>query len=253
LRRRGIPAEAINLFVCKVGVTMAQTVIDPSMLDSCVRDVLNVMAHRAMAVFDPIKVVITNFEGEKVMIDVPNIPNDEKAGQHKVPFDRVVYIERSDFREKADKDYKRLAVDQTVGLRHAGKVLTVTKVIKDNKGEVSELHVTCESSTAAAKPKAFIQWVSDPIECEIRIYDRLFKHPNPENPAEVPGGFLSDINENSLQVIERAFVDTSVKNAAPLSKFQFERIGFFAVDPSSTKDQLIFNRTVPLREDAAKN
>jgi len=252
LRRRGIPAEAINLFCAKVGVTMAQTTLDPSMLEACVRDVLNVTSPRAMAVLEPLKVVIMNVDDKVMDITVPNIPNDQNSGSHTVPFGKVIYIEKSDFREKADKDYKRLAYDQCVGLRHAGKVINVTDVIKDSNGNITELHARCESSSDV-KPKAFIQWVCQPLVCEVRLYDRLFLHPNPEDTKEVPGGFLSDINRDSLTVISDAMVDRSVAGAPQFSKFQFERIGFFAVDKDSTEKRLVFNRTVLLREDSAKS
>lgn len=252
LRRRGVPPEAINLFCAKIGVTMSQTTLDPSMLDSCIRDVLNVTAHRAMAVLDPLKIVITNFDESDVKIEVPNIPNDKTAGTHTVPFGKVIYIEKSDFREKRDKDYKRLAGDQTVGLRHAGKVITVKDVIKDGD-DIVEVHVTCESSSKENKPKAFIHWVCNPLECEVRMYNRLFNHPIPEDTKEVPGGFLTDINQNSLTVIKSAYVDLSVKGADVLSRYQFERTGFFAVDKDSTSGKMVFNQTVALKEDVAKN
>jgi glutaminyl-tRNA synthetase len=253
LRRRGIPPEAINLFAAKVGVTMAQTTLDPTMLDACVRDVLNVTAHRAMAVLEPLKVVITNQPEEVVNVTVPNIPNDQNSGVHTVPFARVIYIEKTDFREEADKDYKRLACNQCVGLRHAGKVIKVSNVIKDKSGEVTEVHVTCEDSSTCAKPKAFVHWVSNPLTCEVRLYERLFKHPSPEDPKEVPGGYLTDINDNSLTVYKDALVDTSVKHSPVYSRYQFERIGFFAVDKESTPDKMVFNRTVMLREDSGKS
>jgi len=223
------------------------------MLDSCVREVLNVTVPRAMAVLDPLKLVITNLTEETVDIAVPNIPNDQNSGVHTVPFGKIIYIERSDFREKADKDYKRLACDQNVGLRHAGKVIKVTDVIKNSKGDILELHATCEASGSVTKPKAFIHWVSNPLHCEVRLYEKLFLHPNPEDPKEVPGGFLSDINKDSLKVVSDAMVDVSVKGAKEFSRFQFERIGFFAVDKDSTEKKLVFNRTVLLREDSSKS
>lgn len=252
LKRRGIPPEAINLFCAKVGVTMSQTTLDPSMLDACTRDVLNVTAPRAMAVLDPIKVEIINMKDETINVDVPNIPNDPELGNHKVPFNKIIYIEREDFRETASKDYKRLAANQPVGLRHAGRVITVTDVVKDSTGEVIELKVTAVDSKDAEKPKAFIHWVSDPIRCEVRLYNKLFKHPNPEDAREVPGGYLSDISEDSLTVVQNAFVDRSVENAGVLSRFQFERLGFFAVDSDSTSNKMVFNRTVALKEDSGK-
>ncbi|KAM9504751.1 glutamine--tRNA ligase [Salvelinus alpinus] len=254
LRRRGFPSEAINNFCAKVGVTVAQATMEPHMLESCVRDVLNDHAPRAMAVLEPLKVTITNLpEGIRNDVRVPDFPANEFMGSHVVPFTRTIFIEQSDFREVMEKGYKRLTPDQPVGLRHAGYVISVQKVIKDAQGRVVELEVYCCSShEAAEKPKAFIHWVSEPQKCEIRLYERLFLHKNPEDPSEVPGGFLSDINPNSLQVIDSALVDISVSKAKVFDKFQFERVGYFALDPDSTADKLVFNRTVTLKEDPGK-
>ncbi|XP_029579587.1 glutamine--tRNA ligase [Salmo trutta] len=254
LRRRGFPSEAINNFCAKVGVTVAQATMEPHMLESCVRDVLNDHAPRAMAVLEPLKVTITNLpEGIRNDVRVPDFPANEFMGSHVVPFTRTIFIEQSDFREVMEKGYKRLTPDQPVGLRHAGYVISVQKVIKDAQGRVVELEVHCCSShEAAEKPKAFIHWVSEPQKCEIRLYERLFLHKNPEDPSEVPGGFLSDINPNSLQVIDSALVDISVSKAKVFDKFQFERVGYFALDPDSTADKLVFNRTVTLKEDPGK-
>ncbi|XP_013387414.1 glutamine--tRNA ligase [Lingula anatina] len=253
LRRRGFPPEAINMFTAKVGVTMSQTVIDPSMLDSCVRDVLNVKAPRAMAVLDPLKVTITNFPSETTEIEVPDFPAEESRGSHKVSFGKTIFIEKTDFKEKNEKGYKRLAPDQPVGLRHAGFVISVEKVIKDNDGSVCELEVSCKKVADAEKPKAFIHWVADPVICEVRLYERLFRHKNPEDPNEVPGGFLSDCNKDSLTVLPSAMVDQSVRGAKVYDKFQFERQGYFSVDPDWTEKKLVFNRTLTLKEDPGKN
>uniref|UniRef100_A0A6Q2XFA3 Glutamine--tRNA ligase n=1 Tax=Esox lucius TaxID=8010 RepID=A0A6Q2XFA3_ESOLU len=254
LRRRGFPPEAINNFCAKVGVTVAQVTMEPHMLEACVRDVLNDHAPRAMAVLEPLKVTITNLpEGTWNDVRVPDFPANEFMGSHVVPFTRTIFIEQSDFREVIEKGYKRLTPDQPVGLRHAGYVISVQKVIKDAQGRVAELEVLCCSShEVAEKPKAFIHWVSEPKKCEVRLYERLFLHKNPEDPSEVPGGFLSDINPNSLQVIDCALVDCSVSKAKVFDKFQFERVGYFAVDPDSTEDKLVFNRTVTLKEDPGK-
>uniref|UniRef100_A0A667Y0F5 Glutamine--tRNA ligase n=1 Tax=Myripristis murdjan TaxID=586833 RepID=A0A667Y0F5_9TELE len=249
LRRRGFPAEAINNFCARVGVTVAQVTMEPHLLEACVRDVLNETAPRAMAVLEPLKVTITNLP-ENSDVRVPDFPANEAKGSHVVPFTRTIFIEQSDFREKG---YKRLTPEQPVGLRHAGYVIFVQRVIKDSQGKVVALEVTCCSSTETAeKPKAFIHWVSQPLKCEVRLYERLFLHRNPEDPSEVPGGFLSDINPNSLQVISSAFVDSSVKGAKVFDKFQFERVGYFSLDPDSTADKLVFNRTVTLKEDPGK-
>ncbi|PSN34384.1 putative glutamine--tRNA ligase [Blattella germanica] len=174
LRRRGFPAEAINNFCAQMGVTGAQAVVNPHMLEAYVRDHLNVSAPRAMAVLEPLKVTITNFPfPESTDIEVPNFPNNPERGSHTVPLTKVLYIERSDFREVGEKGYRRLTPDQPVGLRHAGLVIALSKVIKDSQGNVTELEVMCESSTAAEKPKAFIHWVSQPVAIIVRQYDRL--------------------------------------------------------------------------------
>eukprot|EP00058_Branchiostoma_floridae_P016232 XP_002601720.1 hypothetical protein BRAFLDRAFT_121196 [Branchiostoma floridae] len=257
LRRRGFPPEAINNFCAKVGVTMAQVIIDPNMLESCVRDELNVTAPRTMAVLEPLKITITNFPSEKAIdIDVPDFPAEPSKGSHKVKFAKTIYIEKTDFKEASinmEKGYRRLTPDQPVGLRHAGYVITLESMVKDKKGEITELKVKCQQADMAEKPKAFIHWVSEPVSCEIRLYERLFKHKHPEDPEEVPGGFLTDCNKDSLTVIPAALLDASVKGAQVYDKFQFERIGYFSIDPDSKPDKLVFNRTVNLKEDAGKN
>uniref|UniRef100_A0A8C9Q359 glutamine--tRNA ligase n=1 Tax=Spermophilus dauricus TaxID=99837 RepID=A0A8C9Q359_SPEDA len=253
LQRRGFPPEAINNFCARVGVTVAQTTMEPHLLEACVRDVLNDTAPRAMAVLESLRVVITNFPAAKPLdIQVPNFPADETKGFHQVPFAPIVFIERTDFKEEPEPGYKRLAWGQPVGLRHTGYVIELQNVIKDPSGCVESLEVTCRRADAGEKPKAFIHWVSQPLICEIRLYDRLFQHKNPEDPAEVPGGFLSDLNPASLQVVEAALVDCSVALAKPFDKFQFERLGYFSVDPDSRQGQLVFNRTVTLKEDPGK-
>ncbi|XP_071900309.1 glutamine--tRNA ligase [Anas platyrhynchos] len=253
LRRRGFPPEAINNFCARVGVTVAQATMEPHLLEACVREVLNEQAPRAMAVLEPLKVTITNFPTpETIDVLVPDFPADESRGSHKVPFQPIVYIEETDFREELDKGYKRLAPGQPVGLRHAGYVIAVQNVIKNASGRVMELEVTCTKSEVAEKPKAFIHWVSEPLPCEVRLYERLFLHKNPEDPAEVPGGFLSDLNPASLRVVDNALVDRSVLAARPFDKFQFERLGYFSVDPDSREGKLVFNRTVTLKEDPGK-
>ncbi|UJR33814.1 hypothetical protein I4U23_021238 [Adineta vaga] len=241
LRRRGFPPEAINLFCARIGVTMSQTVLHPDMLDACVREVLNATAPRVMAVMEPLKVTITNFPSKNIIeLTVPNFPADESRGSHKIKFDSVIYIEKSDFTEKPSKDYKRLAPNQPCGLRHANYVLTVQDIIRDSNNEPIELKVTCQKANdeGVAKPKGFIHWISHGNKCEIRLYDRLFHHPNPDDPKEVPGGFLTDINTNSLTINSNTLVDDGVKAAKPFDKFQFERIGFFSVDPDSTNDHM---------------
>jgi len=254
LRRRGVPPEAINLFCGKVGVTMSQTQLDTSMFDACIRNVLNVMAPRSMAVLEPLKVTITNFpKDHSHSVTVPDFPADINRGTHNVPIHNVLFIDATDFKEEADKNYKRLTLKQSVGLRHAGFVISVTKVKKDKDGKPVELEVTCEKTDDCKKPKCFIQWVSDPITCEVRLYERLFFHAHPEDPNEVPGGFLTDCNKDSLTIIPSALVDKSVSNAKVFDKFHFERIGFFAFDKDSTPSKPVFNLTIRFRESDGKS
>lgn len=253
LKRRGFPSEAINNFCAQMGVTGALVSVDPSMLDAAVRDVLNITAARRLVVLEPLKVTITNFPSDNpLLVEVPNFPQNPEKGSHKVVFDRVVYIEKTDFLENADKNYHRLTPQQPVGLRHAGFVIKVEKVVKDSKGEVIELICSCDKSDAVAKPKGFVQWVSQPIELEVRLYDLLFKHKNPEDINEVPAGFLTDCNKDSLTVVN-AFADKVFEDVKIYDKFQFERIGFFSVDTDSRKGHVVFNKTVGLKEDAGKS
>lgn len=253
LRRRGFPPEAINNFCAQMGVTGAQSSVDPSALEASVRDVLNVTAPRALVVLEPLKITITNFpHKEPLGLQVPNFPNNPEKGSHSIWLDKVLYIERSDFSENPEKGYRRLTPNQSVGLRYAGFVVKVSEIIKDEQGAIKELLCVCDSSEAAEKPKAFIQWVSHPNEIEVRLYEKLFRHKNPEDANEVPGGFLSDCNQDSLNVIT-AYADASVVNAKVYDKYQFERIGYFSVDPDMREGHLVFNRTVTLKEDAGKN
>ncbi|XP_015606238.1 probable glutamine--tRNA ligase [Cephus cinctus] len=253
LRRRGFPPEAINNFCAQMGVTGAQAVVDPASLEAGVRDVLNITAPRVMAVLDPIKVTISNYRKDKPMVlTVPDFPNEPEKGEHQIIFDEVIYIEASDFRENDEKSFRRLTPNQSVGLRYAGVVITLQCVEKDAHGNITNLVVKQEPVSDKNKPKAFIHWVSKPTLVSVRLYEKLFKHKNPEDPNEVPNGFLSDINSASKKEVV-GYVDASLVNVAkPLAKFQFERIGFFSVDFDNKPDRLVFNRTVTLKEDAGK-
>lgn len=253
LRRRGFPPEAINNFCAQLGVTGAQSTVDPSMLEAYVRDYLNNTAARRMVVLDPLKITINNFPHKQaVKVSVPNFPNNPELGMHEVVFDKVIYIEKSDFMEVGDKGYRRLTKDQPVGLRHAGFVLTVDSIKKSNNGQIEEVICKCiEVDKASSKPKAFIHWVSNPITVEIRLYSPLFKHKNPDDANEVPGGFLTDCNLDSLKILE-SYADKSLLNAKIFDKFQFERLGFFSVDPDTNKNKMVINQTVTLKEDAGK-
>lgn len=253
LRRRGFPSEAINNFCAQMGVTGAQSSVEPSALEACVREVLNVTAPRALVVLEPVKVTLSNFPHEEPMkISVLNFPNNPEKGSHIIWLDRVLYIERSDFSEYPMKGYRRLTQTQSVGLRYAGFVIKVEEVIKNSNGTLQELVCVCDSSEATEKPKAFIQWVSRPTEIEVRLYENLFKHKNPEDVNQIPGGFLDDCNLDSMKIIA-AYADTSIKNATVYEKYQFERIGYFSVDPDTREGLFVFNRTVTLKEDGGKN
>ncbi|EDW84850.1 uncharacterized protein Dwil_GK14344 [Drosophila willistoni] len=253
LRRRGFPPEAINNFCAQMGVTGAQIAVDPAMLEAAVRDVLNVTAPRRLVVLEPLKVTISNFPyAAPLALDVPDFPQNPQQGNHKIVLDKTIYIERSDFSQNPDKGYRRLTPKQSLGLRHAGLVISLEKVIQDPAtGEILELICTSQLAEQAEKPKAFVQWVSQPVKLEVRLYEQLFKHKNPEDPNEVPGGFLSDINEQSVSIVQ-AYADQAISKAKVYDKFQFERIGFFSVDPDSKEQQLVFNRTVGLKEDSGK-
>ncbi|XP_055630754.1 probable glutamine--tRNA ligase isoform X2 [Toxorhynchites rutilus septentrionalis] len=252
LRRRGFPANAINNFCAQMGVTGSQSSVDPSALEACVRDVLNVKAPRTLAVLEPLKVTIKNFPYEAPQqIVVPNFPGYSEKGSHNIWLDKLIYIERSDFAEIPPKGYRRLTPSQSVGLRYAGLVITVNDILKDHEGSIIELVCICETSDAAQKPHAYIQWVSNPLEIEVRLYEKLFKHMNPEDPNEVPTGFLSDCNSESLKVVT-AYGDRSIESAKVYDQFQFERIGYFTVDPDTREGHLVFNRTVTLKEDSGK-
>lgn len=253
LRRRGFPPESINNFCAQLGVTGAQSVVDPSMLEAFVRDTLNNTAPRVMVVLEPLKITIENYpHTTAIKVSVPDFPNKPELGSHDITFDRIIYIERSDFMEVGDRGYRRLTKAQPVGLRHAGYILEVTKVETDEKGAVTGVVCKCiHVDETKTKPKAFIHWVAQPVHVEVRLYQSLFKHKNPEDPNEVPGGFLTDCNLNSLKVLN-SYADASLTKAKVYDKFQFERTGFFCVDSDTTTEKLVFNQTVGLKEDTGK-
>ncbi|CBK19497.1 glutamine--tRNA ligase [Caenorhabditis elegans] len=255
LRRRGIPSEAINRFVAKLGLTMSQMVIDPHVLDATVRDYLNIHAPRTMAVLEGLKLTIENFSELNLpsSVDVPDFPSDPTdPRKHSVSVDREIFIEKSDYKpDDSDKSFRRLTPKQAVGLKHIGLVLRFVKEVKDAEGHVTEVVVKAEKLSEKDKPKAFIHWVAKPVSCEVRLYDRLFKSKNPEDAQLVPGGFLSDINPDSLTVVYNALIDQSIAKSKVYDRFQFERIGFFCVDRDSTSSTLVFNRTVMLKDGGA--
>jgi len=256
MRRRGTTAAAIRDFADRVGVAKRENVIDVALLEHCVRDDLNRTAPRVMGVLNPLRIVIENVpDGETEWFDTPNNPEDEAMGTRKVPFSRVVYIERDDFMEEPPKKFFRLAPGREVRLRSA-YFLTCTGVTKDASGEIVELRGTIDPATRGGdapdgrRPKATLHWVSaaHALDCEVRLYDRLFKSENPEES----GDFLADLNPHSLDVVTHARLEPSVRGAAPLARYQFERLGYFCVDADSTADAMVFNRTVTLKDTWAK-
>ena len=256
LRRRGFPPEAINDFCAKVGVTGNLVVLEPTLLESCVRTYLNENSPRIMAVLDPLEVEITNFPNASGSLEVvvPDFPADESKGSRVVTLTSNIFIEKADFCDVADKNYKRFASNQSVGLRYSGCVLTLEKVVRDESGEIEKLYARCDSVSNVSKPKAFIHWVSKNtcLKSEVRIYNRLFKHKNPEDPTVVPGGFLTDCNENTLEVKSNVRIEPSVKGSEVFKRFQFERLGYYCVDPDSTPNFMVFNLTISLKEDPGK-
>ncbi|HJW95152.1 MAG TPA: glutamine--tRNA ligase/YqeY domain fusion protein [Thermoanaerobaculia bacterium] len=252
LRRRGYTPAAIRDFAERVGIAKRDNMIDVALLEYCVRDDLNKTANRVMGVLDPLRVVIENYpEGESEVLSTPNNPEDESAGTRQVPFSRVLYIEREDFLEDPPKKFFRLAPGREVRLRSA-YFITCTSVVKDESGNVVELRATYDPATRGGdapdgrKPKATLHWVSaeHAIDCEVRLYDRLFKSEDPE----AGGDFLANLNPDSLQVIPHAKLEPSVRGAAPLSRYQFERLGYFCVDRDSSREKLVFNRTATLKD-----
>uniref|UniRef100_A0A182VST4 Probable glutamine--tRNA ligase n=1 Tax=Anopheles minimus TaxID=112268 RepID=A0A182VST4_9DIPT len=253
LRRKGYPAEAINNFCAQMGLTGAQTSIDPAALEASTRDVLNLTAPRTMAVLEPLKITIADYpHAGPIQLSVADFPTIAEKGSHMVWFDRVVYIERSDFMENADKSFRRLTPGQPVGLKYIGSMLRVESVMRNSgSNAVEELICRIEPCTATEKPKAYIHWVANPIPVEVRLYEKLFIHKNPEDSNEVPTGFLSDCATDTIRTV-CGYVDKYLANSNVYDKFQFERIGYFSVDPDSRNGQLVFNRTVTLKEDTGK-
>jgi glutaminyl-tRNA synthetase len=252
LRRRGMTPAAIRDFADRVGVAKRENVIDVALLEYCVREDLNRTAPRVMGVLRPLRVVIENAaEGAAEWFDTPNNPEDASMGTRRVPFSRVVYIERDDFMEEPPKKFFRLAPGREVRLRSA-YFLTCTGVVKDDAGEIVELRGTIDPATRGGdapdgrRPKATLHWVSaeHAVDCEVRLYDRLFRSENPEES----GDFLADLNPESLEVVAHAKLEPSVRGAAPLSRYQFERLGYFCVDADSSGEAMVFNRTVTLKD-----
>ena len=260
IRRRGYTPEAIRTFCSRIGVSKTNGTIEFSLLEHAVREDLNKCSPRVMAVLRPLKVVIDNFPEDLVEeVEAVNNPEDAGMGTRKVPFSRVLYIEQEDFREDPPKQYYRLAPGREVRLRYA-YFITCTGVVKDEKsGEVVEIHCTYDPATRGGnapdgrKVKSTIHWVSAAraIEAEVRLYDNLFTRENPGDESEGLE-FTAYLNPNSLEVLTNCKLEPGLRAATPGSRYQFERMGYFCVDPDSTAEKLVFNRTVQLRDTWAK-
>ena len=259
IRRRGYTPEAIRNFCASIGVSKTTGSIELAMLEHFVREDLNKRAPRVMAVLRPLKVVIDNYpENQSEEMDAVNNPEDAAAGTRKVPFSRVLYIEQDDFREDPPKGYFRIAPGREVRLRY-GYFITCKGVVKNDKGEVVEVHCTYDPATRGGnapdgrKVKSTIHWVSaaHAIDAEVRIYENLFSK---ENPSDVEEGHdvLDNLNPNSLEVIPHAKVEPSLANATAGSRYQFERLGYFCADPDTKPGKPVFNRTVALKDTWAK-
>lgn len=252
LRRRGYTAESIREFCKRIGVTKQDNTIEMASLESCIREDLNENAPRAMAVIDPVKLVIENYpQGESEMVVMPNHPNKPEMGSREVPFSAEIWIDRADFREEANKQYKRLVLGKEVRLRNA-YVIKAERVEKDAEGNITTIFCTYDADTLSKDPadgrkvKGVIHWVSaaHALPVEIRLYDRLFSVPNPGAADD----FLAVINPESL-VIKQGYAEPSLAQAEAGKAYQFEREGYFCLDSRyATATNLVFNRTVGLRD-----
>ncbi len=259
MRRLGYTPEAIREFCDRIGVAKAASTVDIALLEHCVREHLNKITHRVMAVLRPLKLVITNYpKGRVEQVEAINNPEDEAAGSRMIPFSGELFIEQDDFRENPPKKYFRLSPGAEVRLKNA-YIIKCDDVIKDAAGNVVELRCSYDSQTKSGsagegrKVKGTLHWVSaqHAIPAEVRLYDRLFRSENPDN---VPEGqdWKSNLNPESLEVLTSALVEPALKDSKPGSRYQFMRTGYFSTDKESTPNRLIFNRTVGLRDTWAK-
>jgi len=257
LRRRGYTPGSIRTFCERIGVTKSDNSVEMGMLEACIREDLDKNAPRAMAVLDPLKITIENYpEGKEEVLTAPNHPKDESMGGRELAFSREIYIDKADFREAANKKFKRMVTGGEVRLRNA-YVIRCDEVIKDEQGEIIELKCSYDPETLGANPvgrkvRGVIHWVSASrgIPAEVRLYDRLFSHPMPDADKTVES-FHDHLNSESLQTVQ-AIVEGSLASASAGQRFQFEREGYFCLDSESSEDQLVFNRTVTLRDSWAK-
>jgi len=260
IRRRGYTPESIRNFSAAIGVSKTNGTLELAMLEHFVREDLNKRAPRVMAVLRPLKVVIDNYpDGQVEQMEAVNNPEDESAGKRNVPFSKVLYIEQDDFREVPPKKYYRLSPGTEVRLRY-GYFITAKSVVKDGKGEVVEVHCTYDPATRGGnappdgrKVKSTIHWVSaaHAIDAEVRLYDKLFSKEDPNQVAEGQE-FTANLDPNSLEVVEHAKLEPSLGTAPVESRYQFERLGYFCVDPDSKSGKPVFNRTVALKDAWAK-
>ncbi len=260
LRRRGYTPEAIRDFIERIGVAKKESLVDVALLDHCVREDLNLRAPRVMAILRPLRVVIENYPEDQVEeMEAINNPEDESAGTRVLPFSRVLYIEQDDFREDPPKKWFRLAPGREVRLKH-GYYIKCEDMVKDEKtGQVVELRCTYDPETRGGwsadgrKVRGTLHWVSaaHALDAEVRLYDYLFTEPEPEN-VEAGTDFKDYLNPDSLEVLTACKVEPGLAGAAPTSRYQFLRHGYFVVDPDSSDEKLVFNRTVSLRDTWAK-
>ncbi|HEY9169748.1 MAG TPA: glutamine--tRNA ligase/YqeY domain fusion protein [Lutibacter sp.] len=259
LRRRGYTPESIRTFSETAGISKRDNVTDVALLEYCIKDDLNKIAPRVMAVLNPIKLVITNYpEDKEEWLTAENNQEDESAGSRKVPFSREIYIEKEDFKEEANKKFFRLSIGKEVRLKNA-YIIKGESVVKDENGEINEIHCTYDtdslsgSGTEASqrKVKGTLHWVSikHAVKAEVRLYDRLFTEEAPDSQKDK--NFKDFLNPDSLTIIE-AFVEPSLKEANISDRFQFQRLGYFCVDKDTTNTHLVFNRTVSLRDSWTK-
>jgi glutaminyl-tRNA synthetase len=251
LRRRGVPASALRAFAYNIGITKYPSMTDIAVLEHAVREELNRAATRRLAVLHPIKVTLTNYPPAEVeQLDAVNNPEDAAAGSRKIPFSRELFIDRADFAEIPPPKYFRLKPGGEVRLKYA-YIIKCEEVLKDDAGNVTELRCTVDlesksgGATSNRKVKGTLHWVSVPhaFEAEVRLYDRLFSVPEPD----ASGDFKSFINPHSLEIVT-AKCEPALKDARPEERYQFERLGYFAVDPDSTRNKQVWNRTIALKD-----
>jgi glutaminyl-tRNA synthetase len=260
MRRRGYTPEAIRTFLDRIGVAKVESVVDIALLEHCLREDLNKRAPRVMGVLRPLRVVIDNYpEGQVEEFEAINNPEDASMGTRTVPFSRVIYVEREDFREDPPRKWFRLAPGREVRLKHAYYITCVDVVRDSETGEVVELHCTYDPESQGGgtpdgrKVRGTLHWVSasHALDAEVRLYDRLFANPDPGD-VEEGQDFMANLSPNSLEILASCKVEPSLAGADAGDRYQFLRMGYFCLDPDSTKDRFVFNQTVTLRDTWAR-